>query len=194
MSAANVCPSCKRPIADSDRRCAACGAALSVPRNRANESGIASLQSWPGLDALLISQEAAKLYWYFARSDHARLSEAVASWSGVDSPVRRLLAAKLHRGIICDPEQLPREVVTMNASIDFRLRDDRATGVLSYADEDAEADAIAITSPLGAILLGLLAGRSLRSHAPDGTDFALVVEKVRQPEAAREAPRRKLAS
>lgn len=194
MSAANVCPSCKQSIAHTAQRCPACGAAIPGRPRLAGASGAGAVQSWTGLDSLVISQEAAMLYWYFARDDHAQLSQAVAAWSGVDSPVRRLLAAKLHRGIVCDADQLPREVVTMNSRVELRLRDDQMSGVLAYSADASDADSIAITSPLGALLLGLLAGRSLRSQMADGTAFTLAVENVQQPPAAAGASRQKLAS
>ena len=139
-------------------------------------------------------------YWFMARGDYAHLTKLVAAWSEPDNPVRRLLAAKLDRGLVCDPDQLPREAATMSARVEFRFRGELEHCVLADpAGKPHLPGAISVASPLGALLLGMLEGRSLRSQGPDGVALVLSVEKVRQPAsspvtAPNEAARRKSVS
>ena len=201
MSAAITCPACHHSILGSELHfCAACGAPIFNGSRQLKELRLSALENWVGLDGLVASQEAAMSYWFMARSDYAHLTKRVAAWSEPGDPVHRLLTAKLDRGLVCDQDQLPREVVTMSARVEFRFRGELERCVLADpAEKPHLPGAISIVSPLGALLLGMLEGRSLRSQGPDGAPFALSVEKVRQPEpsrvpAANEAARRKLAS
>lgn len=142
--------------------------------------------AWSGLDALVASQASTGAYWYLARADHPLLSEILAAWPDTDDPVRRLLAAKLHRGIVCDADQLPREVVTIGAPIQFRFADESWAGTLT-SNAAPVAGEIAVASPLGAVLLGLFEGRPLRIQGADGTSAGFVVTKVNVPATARAA-------
>lgn len=197
MSTPILCPACNHPLSGPAHRC---GAPVSRAESRSSETRWRALEAWPGLDSLMAAQEAADAYWYLARDDHGRLSELAESWSAPDSPVRRLLAAKLNRGLVCDSADLPREVVAMGAQVEFRLRGDLETGTLAYPDRASRsANAISIAGPIGVLLLGMLAGRTWRSKTPDGTPLDLAISKVEQLAAARspggsETPGRKLAS
>jgi regulator of nucleoside diphosphate kinase len=139
-------------------------------------------------------------YWFMARPDYALLRKLIEGWAAPDDPVRRLLSAKLDRGLVGDPDQLPRDVVTMNARLELRFRGALEKRVLVDPAREAHLPGmLSITSPLGALLLGMLEGRSLRAQDHDGAPFTLVVEKVQQPDSLRaprgdEAGLRKLAS
>ncbi len=201
MSAAISCPACHHSIFNPELHfCAACGAPICNDSRQLNGPSLRALENWTGLAGLLVSQEAAMSYWFMARSDYAHLTKLVATWSEPDDHVRRLLAAKLDRGLVCDPDQLPREVATMSARVEFRFRGELERCVLTDpAEKPHLPGAISVASPLGALLLGMLEGRWLRSQAPDEAAFVLSVEKVRQPASSRvpapnEAARRKLAS
>jgi hypothetical protein len=181
------CPVCHHALPANELAfCAACGAPLAKGDRRPNEARLNALETWSGWDGLVVSQEAAMSYWYVARRDHAHLTKLVQSWRSSDDPVRRLLAAKLDRGLVCDPDQLPRDVVTIGTRLEFRFRGELERCVLvDPAQQSHLRDAISVASPLGALLLGVLEGRSLRSRDADGTAFALRVERVHQPESLR---------
>jgi regulator of nucleoside diphosphate kinase len=159
-----------------------------------------ALETWAGWDGLVVSQEAVMSYWFMARRDYALLRKLVEGWASPDDPVRRLLSAKLDRGLVGDPDQLPRDVVTMNARLEFRFRGALERRVLVEPGREPHLPGmLSIASPLGALLLGMLEGRSLRAQDPDGAPFTLVLEKVQQPEilrmlAGNEGETRKLAS
>lgn len=201
MSAVTNCPACHHAILKSELAfCAACGAPLGIDSQHLNKPRQNALETWPGWDRLVVSQEAVMSYWFMARRDYAHLRNLIESWASPDEPVRRLLAAKLDRGLVCDPDQLPRDVVTMGTRLEFRFRGELERRVLvDPARETHLPGAMSIASPLGALLLGMLEGRSLRAQDPDGVSFALLVEKVEQPDTLRaptvnEAEQRKLAS
>lgn len=199
MSEIVKCPACHHPNPGSALICAACGAAIVKDQDRSREARLRALATWTGLEGLAGSQEAAKSYWFLSRSDHANLKKLLETRPASGDPVRRLLAAKVSRGLVCDADQLPRDLVMLGSHVDFRFRDDLERCVLADPEEGRHPGAVSVLSALGTLLLGLFAGRSLRSQAPDGTAFSLVVEKVRQPErssrpAVGEAGPRKLAS
>jgi hypothetical protein len=199
MSETTKHPACYRPDSRSDFHCSACGAAIPKDEDGSREARLKALESWAGLDGLVISQEAAKSYWFLGRGDHTRLVRLLETQPASDDPVRRLLEAKLNRGLVCDADQLPRDLVMLGTHIDLRFRDDLQHCVLAEPAGRRHSGVVSILSPLGALLLGMFEGRSLRAQGPDDASFSLVVEKVCQPEpsrrpAANEAGQRKLAS
>lgn len=201
MSAVTNCPACHHTIPASELAfCAACGAPLAMKSRQPGEPRLNALEMWAGWDGLVVSQEAAMSYWFMARRDYAHLRKLVDAWNGPDDPVRRLLAAKLDRALVSDPDQFPQDAVSIGTRLEFRLRGDVHQRVLVDPARTAHVpDALPVASPLGALLLGMLEGRSLRAADPDGASFSLLVEKVEQPESLRaptvkEPAQRKLAS
>lgn len=144
-----------------------------------------SLEAWPGLDGLVAAQAASGSYWFLGRNDYRRLSKVAESWAASDDPVHQLLATKVNRGIVCDPDQLPSDVATIGARVKFRIGNDTETCVITEpaATQDVR-DSIPVVSRLGALLLGMLEGRSLRGQGPDGTAFTISVETVVPAEAS----------
>ncbi len=154
----------------------------SVPRS----ARLKSLEAWPELDGLAAAQAAAESYWFLGRNDYRRLSKLVESWSAPDDPARRLLATKLNRGLVCDPDQLPRDVATIGSRVEFRIGNDVESCVIAGPDETQDLhDPVPVTSRLGALLLGMPEGRALRGHGPDGAPFTISVEAVHPPEFSR---------
>jgi hypothetical protein len=174
---------------------------LAADRNHASGPRRNPLETWEGWNALVVSQEATVSYWFMARADHARLKELVGAWASPDNRVGRLIVAKLDRALVSDPDQLPRDVVTLGSRIALKFRDDREQRVLIDPTRSAYfPGAMSVMSPLGALLLGMPEGKSLRAHDPDGSSPILSVEKVDQPDSLRasattgEVAQRKLAS
>jgi transcription elongation GreA/GreB family factor len=134
------------------------------------------------------------------RRDYAHLRKLAEAWGAPNDPVRRLLAAKLDRALVSDPDQFPSDAVSIGTHVQFRFRGEVSRRVLVDPAHKAHlTDVLSVLSPLGALLLGMLEGRSLRGQDPDGAAFTLLVEKVEQPASLRVSSRsedaqRKLAS
>jgi hypothetical protein len=192
-------PACYHPDSRSDFHCSGCGAAIPKDETGSREVRLKALENWAGLYGLVVAQEAAESYWFLARADHPHLARLLETRPASDDPVRRLLEAKLDRGLVCDADQLPRDIVRLGTHIDLGFRDGLEHCVLADPDGCRHPGGVSILSPLGALLLGMPEGRSLRAQSPDGASFSLVVGKVCQPEplhrpAANDAGQRRLAS
>lgn len=99
------------------------------------------------------------------------------------------LMAELDRAIVCAPDWVPDDVVTMNSRVAFRASDETGTEtrMLVFPDRyDPTGHAVSVLTPLGAALLGLAAGSSIDYRDRQGDVNSVRVERViYQPEAAR---------
>lgn len=92
-----------------------------------------------------------------------------------------MLLAELDRAELRDPEQLPEQTVVMNSRIEFV---DESTGArrtvrLVYPrDADIAEGRISILTPIGAGLIGMRAGSSIRWPDRDGRDRVLRIVSV----------------
>jgi regulator of nucleoside diphosphate kinase len=104
-----------------------------------------------------------------AQPPHPRA--AVAAW----------LAEELDRATVVPPEVVPAQVVTMHTRVAYR--DDvtdhvrRATLVFP-GEEDASGPALSVLSPVGAALLGLSEGQSIRWRTASGGFRGVTVLRV----------------
>ncbi|AYJ84728.1 nucleoside diphosphate kinase regulator (plasmid) [Sphingomonas paeninsulae] len=95
-----------------------------------------------------------------------------------------MLLDELGRAKLCGPENLPDETVVMNSLVDFI---DEGTGTrrvvqLVYPqDADIGAGRISILTPIGAGLIGMTAGNSIRWPDRDGQDRMLRIVTVMSP-------------
>ena len=112
--------------------------------------------------------------------DHAKLS-ALVSAHGCEPDVARTLAAELARAKVMEPDQIGADVVTMNATVEFR---DEATGrtrrvTLVYPkDADILKGKVSVLTPVGAALIGLAAGDSIEWETRDGQWRTLTLVRV----------------
>ncbi|MET0249075.1 MAG: nucleoside diphosphate kinase regulator [Sphingobium sp.] len=96
-----------------------------------------------------------------------------------------LLLAELDRAELCEPAELPEHTVVMNAHIDFvdEGTSARRTVQLTYpCDADIAAGRISILTPVGAGLIGMKAGNSIRWPDRDGHDRVLRIVSVTSPQ------------
>lgn len=97
--------------------------------------------------------------------------------------VSELLLGEIERASLRKPGKIGRDVVTMNAVVDFV---DSATGAerrvtLVYPpDADIDAGRISILTPIGAGLIGLKAGQSILWPDRDGRKRMLEIRRVEQ--------------
>lgn len=95
-----------------------------------------------------------------------------------------MLLAELDRAKLCEPGELPEQTVVMNSRIDFI---DEGTGArrtvqLVYPrDADIAAGRVSILTPVGAGLIGMCAGSSIRWPDRDGHDRTLRIVSVVPP-------------
>jgi regulator of nucleoside diphosphate kinase len=98
-----------------------------------------------------------------------------------------MLLAELYRADLCEPGELPAQTVVMNSRIDFV---DEATGVrrtvqLVYpGDADIAVGRVSVLTPIGAGLIGMTAGHSIRWPDREGHDRLLRIESVTPPDGA----------
>lgn len=113
------------------------------------------------------------------RSDFERLSNLARS---TRTEVAELLEEELGRAEVVDDGKLPGDVVAMNTKVVYR---DRATGkeaevTLVYPHEaDAALSRVSVLAPIGAALIGLRVGQSIRWPVPQGDNKDIEVLAVR---------------
>jgi len=95
-----------------------------------------------------------------------------------------MLLAELDRAKVCEPGELPAHTVTMNSEIEFV---DEGTGAhrsvqLVYPpDADIAAGRVSVLTPVGAGLIGMTAGASIRWPTREGHDRILRIVSVKPP-------------
>ena len=116
-------------------------------------------------------------------SDLRSLRKVVTATRPTDprATVAAWLAEELDRAAVVAPEALPPRVVTMHAQVSYRddVTDQVGRMTLVYpGEEDAEAQAVSVLSPVGAALVGLSEGQSIRWRTPSGGFRGLTVLRV----------------
>ena len=99
-----------------------------------------------------------------------------------------MLLAELDRAQLCEPGELPDQTVVMNSRIEFidEGTDARRTVELVYPrDADIAVGRVSIMTPIGAGLIGMTAGSSIRWPDRDGHDRLLRVVSVTSPAESR---------
>jgi len=141
----------------------------------------------PNLDELADAQAQLPERIFITRKDHDDLVRLVSETEASGTPARRLLRAKLQRAIVCTPDTLPRGIITLNSSIAYRRepQGDLKTCVLVHPDlPSPPLGALVATTALGAILLGLPEGCTIRQLGPYGPVFFLRIDNVEQPQSS----------
>jgi regulator of nucleoside diphosphate kinase len=111
--------------------------------------------------------------------------------TGGSERYRYLLKLKqsLEDAVILAPEEMPPNVITMNSQVRIKTLASGETMCVSLVfpqEADYGQRKISLLAPLGAALLGRLAGEAVCYQAPGGSIRILIEEIVYQPEAARE--------
>lgn len=97
------------------------------------------------------------------------------------------LRAELDRAELCEPSQVPADVVTMNSTVTFgdESTGERLTVTLVYPGAAGKPGTVSILAPVGSALLGLACGQQIDWPMPGGQPRQLrVLEIAYQPEAA----------
>jgi regulator of nucleoside diphosphate kinase len=99
------------------------------------------------------------------------------------------LHAELERAQVVPPNELPRDVVSMNSMAECVEEASGRTHALTLVyprEADAAQGRISVLAPVGAALLGMKVGQSIDWPAPSGTLRLRVTAVSCQPEAAGE--------
>lgn len=120
------------------------------------------------------------------RRDLERLERHLNSDAVRALPGSGVLHEELMRANVVEPEEIGRDVVTMNSTA--RFVDEQANKAyeltLVYPDQAGQAGTVSVFAPVGSALLGLSVGQSIKWQGPGGRQLRLrVVAVVNQPEA-----------
>lgn len=122
--------------------------------------------------------------------DAERLDRLLERPEFASLPVAEALNAELDRAETLAPEAIPADVVTMNSRVKFRdlSNGDIRVRTLVYPATLTDSDTqLSVMAPVGAALLGLRVGASIRWTLPGGNETQLEVLALEyQPEAAGE--------
>ena len=119
---------------------------------------------------------------YLTEDDLERLSQLLHGQRGRFDKLEN----ELSRAVVVPPEEIPRDVVTMNSRVVF---EDETTGerreiTLVYPWEaDIDAGKISVLVPVGTALLGLRSRQSITFRTRDGRPQMLTVLAVWPPES-----------
>ena len=120
--------------------------------------------------------------------DHERLEELLASEfaKAIDpSDHLRDLRTELDRARIVRPEDVPRNVVTMNSTVILRdlVTNEKETYTLVFPDSaDIANNRLSVLAPIGTAILGDRLGDVLRWRVPEGWRRLKVERVLYQPE------------
>ncbi|MCO6417649.1 nucleoside diphosphate kinase regulator [Siccirubricoccus sp. KC 17139] len=124
-------------------------------------------------------------------ADEERLSRLAAAASQRSPEVAERLLGEIDRARLLPPEKMPPDVVAMHSYVEYS---DEATGVVRHVqlvyphEADIASGRISVLTLVGAALLGLSAGRSIRWPTQQGHERVLTVLRVSpQPFEAAEA-------
>ncbi|TWI02693.1 regulator of nucleoside diphosphate kinase [Luteimonas cucumeris] len=100
------------------------------------------------------------------------------------------LRDELARAQVVEPQDMPGDVITMNATARFRdidSGDEREMTLVYPRDVNGQPDRVSILAPVGSALLGMRVGQEIDWQVPGGRHIRLKVLSIRyQPEAAGE--------
>jgi len=98
-----------------------------------------------------------------------------------------LLEKELYRGVLVDPQSIPRDVITMNSKVSITDTDsgEKMTYTLVFPSAANIAEnKLSVLAPLGMALLGYRTGDIIEWPVPSGIRKLKVDEIIYQPEAA----------
>lgn len=115
--------------------------------------------------------------------DFRRLTDLAAAVETRFPDVAEELQAEMDRAEVVAAEALPPDVVRMGSTVEYRADDgERRRVTLVYPGEaDIAEGRVSVLTPIGAALIGLSAGQSMRWVARDGRERTLMVIAVAAP-------------
>ena len=115
-------------------------------------------------------------------SEERRLNAlaTAAALTGRSESTARILLAEIERADVVRDSELPRDVVRMYAWVEFEVdgRDLRCVQLVYPGEANIEHHRISVLTPIGAALIGLAAGDSIRLNGHDDRPHKLTVLKI----------------
>jgi regulator of nucleoside diphosphate kinase len=119
---------------------------------------------------------------YITEIDKTRLTSLIEDERG---PVSVELEHEIERAIVVDPQDVARDVVTMNSRVLLHLDDEAMEVALVYPqDADERAGKLSVLSDVGAAILGYREGDGIDWTVSDRTRRILIDKVLYQPEAS----------
>ncbi|EQA98036.1 nucleoside diphosphate kinase regulator [Sphingobium baderi] len=122
---------------------------------------------------------------HFISTEADNLTDLALGVADTMPQVSELLLREIARATIHSAARVPSDIVTMYSTVEFK---DEASGAertvqLVYpAEADISAGRVSILTPVGAGLIGLREGHSIRWPDREGRERRLTILKVTQPE------------
>jgi regulator of nucleoside diphosphate kinase len=127
---------------------------------------------------------------YITEHDMDRLQKLIEVMSDRDrksKPYIDRLEEELDRAHVIEPNQIPRDVITMNSKVrlqDLNSREEVVYELVFPGKANANANSISVLAPVGTALLGYREGDVIEWEVPAGTKRLKVIEVMYQPERA----------
>jgi regulator of nucleoside diphosphate kinase len=119
---------------------------------------------------------------YITELDKARLEALITFEKG---PAIVELEHEIERAIVVDPQQVARDVVTMNSKLVLQLDDEQREVALVYPqDADERSGKLSVLSDVGAAILGYQEGDAIDWMVADRTKRISIERVIYQPESA----------
>lgn len=122
--------------------------------------------------------------------DLKRLRQLIASWRRSDFSRRndlQELEEELNRGLLVEPHDIPRDVITMNSTaflLDLDTGEKFTYTLVFPEDADLHQNKISVLAPIGTAMLGYRVGDTFEWKVPDGIRHIRVMGILYQPEAS----------
>ncbi|MCT7374747.1 nucleoside diphosphate kinase regulator [Chelativorans salis] len=118
-----------------------------------------------------------------SRTDHDRLLGLATAMEEHDPVFAETMIAELERARVVEDSALPETVVRMGSTLTYTADEAPPTTVTLVfpVEADITEGKISVTTPVGAVLVGLSAGQSIDWTARNGRTHRLTVTDVRQP-------------
>jgi len=127
---------------------------------------------------------------YITDFDLKRLREMILTWRRSDFSRRNdleELEEELNRGLLVNPHNIPRNVITMNSTtclMDLDTGEELIYTLVFPKDADIQQNKISILAPIGTAMLGYSVGDTFEWKVPDGIRRLKVKGLLYQPEAS----------
>jgi regulator of nucleoside diphosphate kinase len=126
---------------------------------------------------------------YITNDDCERLRRLIAGRRGaksLDHEYLDVLEQELDRADVVDPDDIPRDAVTMNSEVRLKDLDSGETRIyrLIFPTQTRTEDSISVLAPIGTAILGYRVGDVIEWRVPKGIRRLKVLEIIYQPEAA----------
>jgi regulator of nucleoside diphosphate kinase len=118
---------------------------------------------------------------YVEKTQQAQL-QRLADQSSAEGAA--LLRNELERALVVDADEAPRRFVKLNSVVEFEellSGKSRTVTLVEPHDADIDANRISVVTPVGAAVLGLVAGEAFSWTTEDGRPQVLVIRRVSNP-------------